>query len=394
MQGTLALVKRVAVHCVNVLKVLRGNHLVEMDNQLGNAATKASGKAKKSSKAKRKRNKGVALPLDQVLGPQAQPRATVPTHHITWCMEPAYTRSDVDQAMSSRPRGLFRFDHDVWTSPMQVQIMRMTALLQCSRPVRNTRALVDLFDKHVPFADIVHKADVPAFNVLRAILKEKQYAKPEIKRIIAHGFREAKKLDPRLAHESMEAAEQVTPEMLFAPRPSGAELPVRDVTIRAVVAPFKAAMARLDYVDQAAVTAWLVDAVAAPVQHNQHQLADAFELHVQKALKDIGVNCFLAQEQQKSSYGMPTPDILFAEPILINGQQCHWIELKNMFCIPAPGFLMTKLMTQVNKYTQHFGPGALMFSYGFTDDSLAYVDAKTYGNVMVLDGSGTPERAD
>lgn len=59
-----------------------------------------------------------------------------------------------------------------------------------------------------------------------------------------------------------------------------------------------------------------------------------------------------------------TPDLLFNEPILINGEKIHWIDYKDYVGTPNT-FLTSKLRKQAEKYIRAHGPGAFAFNGGF-----------------------------
>lgn len=142
--------------------------------------------------------------------------------------------------------------------------------------------------------------------------------------------------------------------------------------------------------------------------------ADHFELELIKWIKQTYPNVkFRTQtelvEQQTLQYGRPiiTPDILFDEPVLfrvkrkptnsigrtnftseISDKQIlppeedrliRWIDAKNFTLIKAP-FIVHHIEKQAEKYNQHFGPGALVFHYGYTDNIII-------PNTLILDAS-------
>lgn len=83
-------------------------------------------------------------------------------------------------------------------------------------------------------------------------------------------------------------------------------------------------------------------------------------------------------KEQKEMYGRPlvTPDILFDEPILFkisnpDGSQyeqlVRWIDAKNYTLVNLP-FIIQSITRQSEKYNNQFGPGALIFNYGFVDN--------------------------
>lgn len=75
-----------------------------------------------------------------------------------------------------------------------------------------------------------------------------------------------------------------------------------------------------------------------------------------------------------------TPDILFVEPVLINGTLVNWIDLKAYYAsfiivsdnryssqaqVSKGQVPMFKVKGQIERYNQAYGPGALLFLRGF-----------------------------
>lgn len=70
--------------------------------------------------------------------------------------------------------------------------------------------------------------------------------------------------------------------------------------------------------------------------------------------------------EQSKRYGaaVSTPDFAFLEPVYFNGHRIYWLDVKNYYYVP--GFLSSKLQQQGEKYDQLWGPGALLFRYGYS----------------------------
>jgi len=105
--------------------------------------------------------------------------------------------------------------------------------------------------------------------------------------------------------------------------------------------------------------------------------ACAVEDAVEAYLARKGVS-FATQAQQVEAYAEhecrlgPTPDFLLTSPLLINGQPAQWIEVKNFYGVGLVDGLKewmphVKMQRQVAKYTDTFGPGAVLFSYGYSE---------------------------
>jgi len=67
-----------------------------------------------------------------------------------------------------------------------------------------------------------------------------------------------------------------------------------------------------------------------------------------------------------------TPDIWFPEPVTIRVDdrmhQIHWLDAKSMLGTPVFKMQLSSLKKQATKYHEKFGPGALVFQYGFDTD--------------------------
>lgn len=72
--------------------------------------------------------------------------------------------------------------------------------------------------------------------------------------------------------------------------------------------------------------------------------------------------------EQELSHGRAiiTPDILFTEPVRINGADVHWIDYKNYVGADIQ-FLRASNRKQAARYTDKFGPGAFAYSGGFVE---------------------------
>jgi hypothetical protein len=107
-----------------------------------------------------------------------------------------------------------------------------------------------------------------------------------------------------------------------------------------------------------------------------------YENEVEDILRNIGLKFKTQSElvkEQQDIYGRAvlTPDFLFLEPIIvvvkhpdggITDHIINWIDAKNYMYVT--GYQYTKnIREQAAKYVKHFGPGALLFHYGF-DNSL------------------------
>ena len=100
---------------------------------------------------------------------------------------------------------------------------------------------------------------------------------------------------------------------------------------------------------------------------------------------------FLSEAQQKG-FSNATPDILFAEPILICGCLCRWLEFKDFFGFRANPFIAASNKRQLQKYATQFGPGAVVYKLGFETDHLniecvtAFREKEVLESLVMQDG--------
>lgn len=121
--------------------------------------------------------------------------------------------------------------------------------------------------------------------------------------------------------------------------------------------------------------------------------AREYEIEVEKMLKATGVH-FKTQadltEEQTEIYGRAviTPDFYFPKPITIivthpdgsvTDHEINWIDVKNYMFLGA-SFITKSIREQSEKYVAKFGPGALLFHYGF-------VNSMEFPGAVMLSGS-------
>jgi hypothetical protein len=76
-----------------------------------------------------------------------------------------------------------------------------------------------------------------------------------------------------------------------------------------------------------------------------------------------------ARRQQRGLNARPTPDFLFKKPTVVDGVTACWVECKNYYATTENkvskklGFLKTAV-----KYRDAFGPGIMVFRFGFNKD--------------------------
>ena len=79
-----------------------------------------------------------------------------------------------------------------------------------------------------------------------------------------------------------------------------------------------------------------------------------------------------------------TPDFLLSEPVLIAGQEVHWVDAKD-YPMYGSRLVARSLAQQAAKYTAAFGPGAMVFSGGVMCGAAAKSNLAV--PLLLLDGS-------
>jgi hypothetical protein len=118
--------------------------------------------------------------------------------------------------------------------------------------------------------------------------------------------------------------------------------------------------------------------------------AQAYENAVGEFLRAAGARFETENElraEQIARLGAPrlTPDFLFREPVRIHGRPVYWLDAKNY---PMYGGKITakSIARQAVKYTEAFGPGAMVFSGGLVCNA-SVLPKKSRENPLLLDGS-------
>jgi hypothetical protein len=123
--------------------------------------------------------------------------------------------------------------------------------------------------------------------------------------------------------------------------------------------------------------------------------ATRFEDTVEARLRSGGCTRYETQGAQlrrlhaAGAAAVATPDfLLLQQPVTIHGQVCHWVEVKRFFACGLFEELRDwaasrKSLAQLAKYVAAYGPGAVVFSLGF---SARYRESAPPG-VVLLDGS-------
>lgn len=104
--------------------------------------------------------------------------------------------------------------------------------------------------------------------------------------------------------------------------------------------------------------------VAATAQNNENIFVEQF-IRMGINLKTQGQ---LVDEQIEShGRAMSTPDLLFIDPVFINGYEVRWIDYKD-YVGCSSGFLYNSNIAQAKKYTALWGRGAIAYNNGYVSD--------------------------
>jgi hypothetical protein len=125
------------------------------------------------------------------------------------------------------------------------------------------------------------------------------------------------------------------------------------------------------------------------IENNDDQQQIAERSHINEGLvveyfRNLGI-AVRTEEQladfQTLTEGRPisTPDILFLEPVYINGTKINWIDVKD-YVLTDISFIHKSNRKQADKYTQKWGPGAILYTKGI-------VNGIKLDNTMILDGT-------
>lgn len=192
---------------------------------------------------------------------------------------------------------------------------------------RQTRKIAELqakYVKGVPITDIAREYDFPPLNLLRRILSEQGKYRPAI-------LREVFKDGLPAAEAHLEPADRAQFELA-----AGADIMIGE-------------------------------AVAAR-EAQQHE--DEFVRMMQRRGFKLTTQAELAAEQQRvHGRAVITPDLLFSEPVEINGKPVGWIDYKDYVGADID-FLKKKVKEQVARYAAEWGPGAVCYTYAVEGYSL------------------------
>ena len=91
-------------------------------------------------------------------------------------------------------------------------------------------------------------------------------------------------------------------------------------------------------------------------------------------------NELAAEQVEQFGRAIITPDLLFAEPVYINGEKIHWIDFKSYVGCDVQ-FIAKSNQRQAARYSAKWGKGALCYQLGF-------VDGLKVGDAMILSCAG------
>jgi len=74
-------------------------------------------------------------------------------------------------------------------------------------------------------------------------------------------------------------------------------------------------------------------------------------------------NDLIAEQMQSHGRAVITPDLLFVEPVIINGAKVQWIDFKDYAGTPI-SFMLRSNVKQYKKYNQEYGNGLICYRYG------------------------------
>merc|ERR1719483_181892 len=110
--------------------------------------------------------------------------------------------------------------------------------------------------------------------------------------------------------------------------------------------------------------------------------ADAYEREVGKFLESHRVHFWTENQLKQNGYPI-TPDFVFTEPIVLNGELCFWLDAKCSFGCHTigPKYRYSQLAKQGGRYNAAFGQGAFVYAHGYAPR------LQTNVGVRILDGS-------
>jgi len=104
------------------------------------------------------------------------------------------------------------------------------------------------------------------------------------------------------------------------------------------------------------------------VQMRMAEQADMREANFVRILRSLGIQLKtqveLFDEARKAGTHPITPDVLFIDPVLINGKRAYWMDFKS-YCGSDVYYIDSGVRAQSKKYTEAFGPGVIAYEHGY-----------------------------
>ncbi|KAL8574045.1 hypothetical protein ACOMHN_025381 [Nucella lapillus] len=124
----------------------------------------------------------------------------------------------------------------------------------------------------------------------------------------------------------------------------------------------------------------LVDDIYGPYADEMRRvLGIEFEYRLQKWCKEQKIGFLTEEDMRKRGYDK-TPDIKLTLPVALDGFVANWIESKAMF--GNEEWHTKHVKEQVGPYTRRFGPGLVIYWFGFVDA----LDCQRSGGLALCQG--------
>ncbi|MBI1974039.1 TPD domain-containing protein [Candidatus Micrarchaeota archaeon] len=98
----------------------------------------------------------------------------------------------------------------------------------------------------------------------------------------------------------------------------------------------------------------------------QRQHGKDAELKLSEFVKRLGVEYMTEYENKAVKHHQRTPDFLLKKPVMVEGMKVHWVESKASF--GSPEEMKRDYRRQLEPYVKHFGPGIVVYWYGYVED--------------------------
>jgi hypothetical protein len=98
----------------------------------------------------------------------------------------------------------------------------------------------------------------------------------------------------------------------------------------------------------------------------QKKNGEGGERKIEEWLDKRHITYLTEKDNKQINHHRKTPDILFEKPTMIEGHKVNWIESKAMFGDDKE--VQRHWKRQLEPYLRYFGPGIVIYWYGFIDD--------------------------